>query len=338
MKRPALAGRAMRGLAGSRREPRRYNRPMARLLVILFGAAALAAQPSPPRLAVHAGTRLLVVAPHPDDETLSAGGLMQRVRAAGGEVSVVYLTNGDGYPEGVRFEDRIGSPTARDFRGYGGKRTEEAVAALASLGVARKQATFLGFPDGGLSQLMRRYWSDRRSAFRSPYTRRDRPPKSEMLIPHTEYRGEDLSQELASLIGARRPTLILVPRKEDQHPDHCAAWFFVKDALADVERVHPGYTPDLVNFIVHWNEWPFDDDESKALTPPPGLLGGASGWISVPLTVRQQRAKRDALRLYRTQMHVMDWFLDGFARSNEMFSRPAPARVRLPIRRDPCGG
>src|SRR5262245_42127183 len=44
----------------------------------------------PPPPAITAGTRLLVVAPHPDDEVLAAGGLMQQVREAGGQVRVVY--------------------------------------------------------------------------------------------------------------------------------------------------------------------------------------------------------------------------------------------------------
>jgi len=35
-------------------------------------------------------------------------------------------------------------------------------------------------------------------------------------------------------------------------------------------------------------------------------------------------------------MHVMDWFLDGFARSNELFSRPASTQVVLPSRRNLC--
>src|SRR5262245_36214494 len=307
------------------------------LSLLLITAAAIAVrQPAlAPHLPVDARTNLLVVAPHPDDETLGAGGLMQRVRVAGGRVSVVYLTNGDGYPEGVRVEDHVESPTARDYRGYGDKRAHEARAALDMLHVGRWQATFLGFPDGGLRQLMRRYWSERRTAFRSPYTRLDRPPKSEQIVPDTEYRGEDLSQELAHLIGELRPTLIVVPRKEDQHADHCAAWFFVKDALGDVERVHPDYKPDLVNYIVHWYGWPFAGD-SAALAAPPGLLGGASGWISVPLTARQQQVKRDALGQYRTQMHVMDWFLDGFARPNEVFSRPAASHVVLPVHQNTC--
>jgi LmbE family N-acetylglucosaminyl deacetylase len=309
---------------------------VARLSFLLLGALIALAPATARRITVNSGTNLLVVAPHPDDETLGAGGLMQRVRAAGGRVSVVYLTDGDGYPEGVRVEDRIESPTAKDYRGYGGKREHEARAALDTLQVGHRQATFLSFPDGGLSQLMRRYWSERRGAFRSPYTRLDRPPKSDIIVPHTEYRGEDLSQELASIIATRRPTLILMPRKEDQHSDHCAAWFFVEDALGDVKRVHPEYTPDVVNYIVHWYGWPFDDDEATTLVAPPGLLGGTSGWISVPLTAKQQRVKREALQQYQTQVRVMDWFLGGFTRTNEVFSRPAPARVVLPLRRNPC--
>jgi len=37
----------------------------------------------------------MVVAPHPDDEVLGAGGLIQQAVAAGAEVRIVYLTNGD---------------------------------------------------------------------------------------------------------------------------------------------------------------------------------------------------------------------------------------------------
>jgi hypothetical protein len=71
--------------------------------------------------------------------------------------------------------------------------------------------------------------------------------------------------------------------------------------------------------------------------PPPGLRGGTSGWIRLPLSKQEQRSKRAAIKNYRTQVHVMSWFLDGFARSNEVFSRPATTRLKLPIRRNPCG-
>jgi LmbE family N-acetylglucosaminyl deacetylase len=289
----------------------------------------------PPTLEVPPETRLLVIAPHPDDETLAAGGLMQRVHESGGRVNVVYLTDGNGYPEGVAHEGHVESPTASDYRGYGRRRQREAKQALATLGLDRASYTFLSFPDGGLCKLTRTYWSERRAAYRSPYTRLDRPPKSEMIVPATEFRGEDLTQEIARIIGDFRPTMILAPRKEDQHADHCAAWFFLGDALTDVRRVHPDYTVDVLNYVVHFYAWPFEEDGPR-LDPPPGLRGGTSGWLRFPLTPAEVKNKRAALRKYETQMHVMDWFLNGFTRSNEVFSRPAPIRIVLPSRRNLC--
>ncbi|PYR42787.1 MAG: hypothetical protein DMF93_04895 [Acidobacteria bacterium] len=288
----------------------------------------------PPTLEVPPETRLLVIAPHPDDETLAAGGLMQRVHESGGHVNVVYLTDGDGYPEGVQSEGHVESPSASDYRGYGRQRRREARDALAALGLDRASHTFLSFPDGGLCKLTRTYWSERRTAFRSPYTRLDRPPKSEMIVPDTEYRGEDLTQEIARIIGDFRPTMILAPRKEDQHADHCAAWFFLGDALTDVRRVHPDYTVDVLNYIVHFYAWPFEEDGPRL--EPPALRGGASGWLRFALTPAEVRTKRAALKKYSTQMHVMDWFLAGFARRNEVFSRPSAFRVVLPSRRNLC--
>jgi LmbE family N-acetylglucosaminyl deacetylase len=292
-------------------------------------------RPPRPQLTVSSGARLLVIAPHPDDEVLGAGGLIQRVHSLGGNVHVVYLTDGDGYPEGVQVEDHVETPSASDYRGYGRRRRGEARNALRALGLPNDAHTFLSFPDGGLCQLMRTYWSERRAAYRSPYTRLDRPPKSEILVPETEYRGEDLSQELAEVIGDFRPTLILVPRQEDQHADHCASWFFVSDALEDVERVHPEYHTDVLNYIIHFNTWPFDDD-ARRLAPPPALRGGISGWMELTLTPAEQRAKRTAVQAYESQEKVMSWFLAAFVRGNEVFSRPAPPHIVLPSRRNLC--
>jgi LmbE family N-acetylglucosaminyl deacetylase len=294
--------------------------------------------PPPPQPPVVSNlTRLLVIAPHPDDEVLGAGGLMQQVHEAGGRVRVVYLTDGDGYLDGVRIEERQAKLAYKDFRSYGRRREHEALSALRALGLDAHDATFLSFPDTGLKKLIRAYWSDRRAAYRSPYTRRDRPPKSEWVLANTEYRGEDLTQELARVVGDYRPTLILVPRREDQHPDHCAAWYFLADALGDVSRVQPDFAPDVLNYIVHYNDWPFTD-EGLRLPAPPGLRGGSSGWIKVALSPSEVRTKRRALRQYRTQVDAMAWFLDGFVRSNEVFSRPAPnaLNVVLPVKHVSC--
>ncbi len=67
-------------------------------------------------------TRLMIFSPHPDDESLGAGGLIQRVLKAGGKVKVVFMTSGDGFPEGVETEDHISHPTAKDYTRYGEER------------------------------------------------------------------------------------------------------------------------------------------------------------------------------------------------------------------------
>jgi LmbE family N-acetylglucosaminyl deacetylase len=293
-------------------------------------------------LRIDRDTRLLAIGPHPDDLVLAAAGLLQHAHATNAAVRVVYLTDGEGYPAGVEAEDHVAIPGVADYLGYGRQRVHEALAALRVLGIRRQSVTFLGFPNGGLSRLMTNYWSDRHAAYRSPYTRRDRPARAHLLVPTAEFRGEDLTQELAAIIGEFKPTVILVPRQEDQHVDHCAAWFFMGDALADVERMQPALHVDVLTYIVHFNSWPFDDgswpfrDGKPRFAPPRGLSGGESGWLSVELSGHELQAKRDALEQYKSQMDVMGWFLNAFARTNELFVRPPAPIITLPVERSEC--
>lgn len=313
-----------------------YLRPRPRPEPPVVSAPPAAIQPTRPALKVDTDTRLLLVAPHPDDEILAAGGLIQQLRAADAIVHVVYLTDGEGYPTGVRAEQRHGKILRpSDYRAYGRQREDEARTAVRDLGYSAWSLTFLGFPNGGLHQLMTTYWSDHSRAFRSRYTRLNRPTAADVFIPATEYRGENLTQELAEIIGNFKPTMILVPRAEDQHVDHCAAWFFVADALGDVERVHPKFRTDLITYIVHYNAWPFDHP-GPTFPFPEDLDSGTTGWINVPLTPDQVSVKRAALHRYKSQMDVTPWFLDGFARANEVFSRPATPHLTLPVTQSPC--
>ena len=47
--------------------------------------------------------KTLIIAPHPDDESIAAAGLMQRALAAGGDVRVLFVTDGDNNPWPLRF-------------------------------------------------------------------------------------------------------------------------------------------------------------------------------------------------------------------------------------------
>src|SRR5207248_6394900 len=73
-----------------RRGARRIGDAAAR--VTPGGSAPATPEALPP---IDAGTSLLVVAPHPDDETLCCAGVTQRVLRSGGRASVVWITSGD---------------------------------------------------------------------------------------------------------------------------------------------------------------------------------------------------------------------------------------------------
>jgi LmbE family N-acetylglucosaminyl deacetylase len=189
------------------------------LAVALVGRMGATAESTPAELdwSPDSSTRLLVLAPHPDDEALGAAGLIQRVRAKGGSVRVVLLTSGDGFPEGVEVADGVAHPGASDFRGYGVARERETVAAMALLGVPASQVTFLGFPDEGLCRIASTYLFDKRRAFNSPYTQRERPPATEQVVRGVRYRGVDLRRELEEVVTTFRPTLLALPHPEDEH-------------------------------------------------------------------------------------------------------------------------
>jgi LmbE family N-acetylglucosaminyl deacetylase len=87
-----------------------------------------------------AGRSLMVLAPHPDDETFGCGALIARARAAGTAVTVVVATDGARSTTSARV-----SPA-----GLARLRDNELHAACAELGVT--DIVRLGFPDGELTR------------------------------------------------------------------------------------------------------------------------------------------------------------------------------------------
>lgn len=148
-----------------------------------------------------ARTRLLVVAPHPDDETLATGVLIQQVMAAGGHVRVLLLTDGDANPWPQRWLERRWRIDAGDRQRWGRRRRVEVHRALDRLGVPSTGLLPLGWPDLGLLARLR----------------------------------DDAAVTLDALvaaIGAFAPNLVALPALGDRHPDHGAAHVMCRLALA----------------------------------------------------------------------------------------------------------
>lgn len=87
----------------------------------------------------------LVLAPHPDDETLGCGGIILHKRAAGAEVTVAVVTDGAA--------SHLDDPAHATSRAkLVEMREAETHLAVADLGVAAEHLHFLGFPDGHLGE------------------------------------------------------------------------------------------------------------------------------------------------------------------------------------------
>src|SRR5258708_6283706 len=104
--------------------------------------------------------RIVVVAPHPDDEVLGAGGLIQQARAVGAEVHVIYLTSGDHNQIAFKLYDLRLHLSPKQYIVFGSRRQREAEAATAILGLSREQLTFLSYPYYGTMRIWPDHWGE----------------------------------------------------------------------------------------------------------------------------------------------------------------------------------
>jgi len=165
--------------------------------------------------------RLLVLAPHPDDESLATGGLIQRATRLGLPVKVVFMTNGQNNPWAQRIVERRWRIGPADQQRWGELRQVEVRSALNRLGLDAAP-TFLNLPDQGLTKLL----------LRSP---------------------AELIQPVLDEIEGFAPTVIALPCLQDAHADHSATHVATLYALIHAERF-----PRLLSYVVHELRRPLD--------------------------------------------------------------------------------
>ena len=163
-------------------------------------------------------SRLMIFAPHPDDEVLGCGIMLQRLRAAGAATRVVYVTDGENNPWPQRFLERKWRLDEQDRKRWGQLRRAECLASLQVLGHDPSSACFLTMPDQGLTSL---------------------------LI-------KDCSRALAlltRLIIDWAPTHLLIPSATDIHPDHSAVAVLLSLVLQELRE--NGWRGSVWSYAVH---------------------------------------------------------------------------------------
>lgn len=269
---------------------------LAALLILCIG------MPSPAETV----QKVLIVAPHPDDETLGCGGLMSRLVRDGIQVRVVIITNGDAFNHPIPNLKR--GPAG--FIELGHMRQKESLAALEKLGVPGSSVVFLSYPDRCLAGMWLYYWSPDKP-LKSPYTKCASSPYERTFHPNAPYCGRSLLSDLEVILKSYQPTTVYYPHPLDIHTDHWAVNCFVTQALHDagmLEKVKSCL------YIVHGAD--------KLLT---------KGY-EIKLTKAESKAKQSAILEYKTQIPVMGKWLENFSKAIETF-RPvsicAIARARV---------
>ncbi len=299
-------------------------------------AAAAAAQAPPHEqvcavphgapLEIAPNERLLVFAPHPDDESLGAGGLVEAVLAKGGSVRIVTLTAGDGYPEALAATLGILRPTRADFLAFGERRIGELHSAARALGAETVRVDVLGFPDGALARVLEE--PDERP-IASPTTGASAVPYADAFAPETPHTARALADLLARVLRETQPTLVAVPDPHDEHPDHAATGRAALAAVAAESRARqrePLRTRTLA-YLVHWGPHPADwqTDRTAAETAalplclPTGFPREARREFVLDLRPEWIAGKARAIAAHRSQRPMMARYLDSFARANEVF-------------------
>ena len=126
--------------------------------------------------------RVLVLAPHPDDDVFGLGGAIKKMTSFNTQVTVAYFCDGSGgVPEGRSEGEEVGAPSKHD-KGLIEIRKQEAAVSKNILGIS--ESVFFGYPDGKLAA------------------------------------GTSAIKALSDLIERVKPDIIFLPSFLDNHSDH----------------------------------------------------------------------------------------------------------------------
>lgn len=177
------------------------------------------------------GTRVLILAPHPDDEINIAGNMILTLAAAKAEIFVAYSTNGD-------FEQKAEV------------RAQEAVDALKILGVPREKIIFLGYGDTYKSKNNPNIFSAS-TPTKSPaghvetYAAKNFVDYAKKTFGrHSPYTRKNFKRDLKSLLLELRANIIFCV-DFDNHPDHRTLSILFEEVLGEILFERDDYRPEV---------------------------------------------------------------------------------------------
>jgi LmbE family N-acetylglucosaminyl deacetylase len=269
-----------------------------------------------PEVKLNSHDRILIMAPHPDDEVLGCGGIIQKAQRLELPIKVAFFTYGDNNEWSFIVTRKRPVFIPKAVQNMGMIRHDEAIAATQILGLTPEHLTFLGYPDFGTMTIWERYWGDS-EPFRSMLTRVTRVPYSNAFRPGASYKGEEILQDLKSILIDFKPTKIFVSHPSDHNGDHRSLYLFTRVALWDLgKRVKAEVYP----YLIHFKNWPrprgFHPTEPLHV---PTLLRKHIFWQRNQLEPWEISQKKKALMKHKSQFVSSRKYLESFVRTNELF-------------------
>ena len=193
-----------------------------------FAKSGAYAQVDEGKAALYTGQRVLVVAPHEDDEINIAGGVIEEYLRYGSRVTLLFMTNGD-YMGPNRGEVRM----------------REALRVAARLGVPEEQVIFLGYGDGWM-------YDGEKSIYNAPedevvmsqglHTEVYGLPEHPAFHEGNSYTRRHLMEDLSAALQSLRPDVIFCSDYEN-HVDHISTSLFLEEALGQILKEDADYRP-----------------------------------------------------------------------------------------------
>lgn len=267
---------------------------------------------------ITSGQKILILAPHIDDEIISSAGLIQKALKNNAQIKIIYLTNGDNNPGSVIKENKNLQLSPNEFISLGETRMNEARAATKILNLNPEALLFLGYPDQGLLPMLNKFYSGP-AAYASRGTEFTYNPYSNTYKSQQLYLGINVVNDLKDIIQNFQPDLIIAPHPRDTHSDHHATYLYLEKVLNELT-----IKPSVFTYLVHYSRFP--PNKNLALNQflyPPKKLYTQEGWYSFNLNSDQINLKLEAVKQNFSQKEfgrVYD-LLQSFVKQNEIFEK-----------------
>lgn len=244
----------------------------------------------------------------------ACSGVIEKTIENGAKVKIIYITYGTHNTSTMVKEEFVPNPVGSIELGE--ERHLEAVKAMKTLGLKRSDLAFLGFPDFGTLKIWTDYFG--KKPYYSGLIMHDEVFYNTAYKIGTLFTGANELTLLENVISSFKPTKIFFPPLSDINPDHRASGLFTEAALFDLkEKIHP----DCYTYFVHAEKWPspwgfYPDDY---IDPPKYIKNLKGSWKAIKLSVKEEKLKKTAILMHKSQYKTNPLFMQSFVRKNEIF-------------------